>query len=481
MATLFSQTVMPNYEKDTATNMKENINETILIVLRKDLKSNRIKIDYVKIENPLSNEIREFERICDNPDTTLQGVKNYIQKTSTFNLLTTHYRYCRFLNGSYQAFSANNQNTISEIDNRHQLIQFNAKENPDTYNAEEKIEEYKQELKNKYILWVKAFSINKTYRLCHEDKSIIAFSHRIDGWSKPLYQLTPNFFLEIKTNFGYGRASYFYTKLKYKDIEITPFSEWINYEFAKFSEIVRYTQSHILDNEYWLEAMEFTKDACNLSITNETEFVEKYIIEECEAMVVGLEEIFHKEHFSFKDRHKNNYTKDKKGHVLVEFRGEKISGALDFIAKILEFEKIASIKSFIVRIEQSNRKIQPILDEESKIIKVKLNNLNLDKEQLKPEYERVVEDQKFYSKKRDELKEQLIKNGTLDPKQVDQIKLNNAFNDKYTDYKEFEKEYMDITDKYRVLIEQIQNLTKILENIASHNNKIHDYFKNKRA
>ena len=47
--------------------------------------------------------------------------------------------------------------------------------------------------------------------------------------------VTPNFSVEIKTNFGYGSVSYFYTKLKYKNIEITPFSEWVDYEFARFA------------------------------------------------------------------------------------------------------------------------------------------------------------------------------------------------------------------------------------------------------
>ena len=85
----------------------------------------------------------------------------------------------------------------------------------------------KEEIKDKYILWNNAFSINKAYNICKKDKSILSFSHRKDGWSNPVYQLTQNFSVEIKTNFGYGRKSYFYTKLNYKEIDITPVSEWI--------------------------------------------------------------------------------------------------------------------------------------------------------------------------------------------------------------------------------------------------------------
>ena len=459
--------------------MKEEINETVLSVLRKNKKTNQIVIDYVNFENPLSKEILEFEQACDNTETKLEELILFIKNNPTFNQLTTHYRYCRYLNGSYQAFSAKNQDTITEINNRKQLILFNAKENHN-YNVKEKIEEFKQELKLKYKLWVKAYSINKTYRICNEDKSIIAFSHRIDGWSKPLYQLTPNFSLEIKTNFGFGRASYFYTKLKYKDIEITPFSEWINYEFAEFSEIVRYTQSHLLQNEYWLEAMTFSKDACNLSTTNEVKFVEKYIIDECEEMVKGLEEIFHKEHFSFKDREKQNYKKDKKGHILVEFRGEKISGALDFISKILEYKRIISIQTFIDRIEIINKKIQPILEEESKIIKIKLSNLKAEKDELKPQFDKVVEENNLYNKKKAELQKLMIANGELDLRQIDTVKLNKEFTAKYEEYEDFFKEYKLITESYRILIEQIKNLTKINDNITSYKERIIQHFKIKK-
>lgn len=272
--------------------MKEKINEKVLCVLRMNESTNQIKIDYIDIQNPFLQLINKFSSLCNSPESTLGQIAKFIKDTKQFDQLTAHYRYCKSLRGAYQAFSANNKDTLEEIAYGERLMLLNHKENPDEYNLELHTTLYKEELKQKYILWAKAFAINKTYKLCHEDKSILTFSHRIDGWANPLYQLTTNFSIELKTNFGFGHASYFYTKLKYKNIEITPFSEWIDYEFAKFSEIVRYTKPHILQNEYWQEAMEFSKDACNLSLTDEQKFVEKYIIDECEKMVTGLEEIF---------------------------------------------------------------------------------------------------------------------------------------------------------------------------------------------
>lgn len=456
--------------------MKEHINEEVLCILKKNKLTNQIEVNYLTIEKPLAKIIDNFSTLCENPNSTLQQIINFIETTEELNQLTNHYRYCVKLSGSYQAFSANNQNTIIEIIKQEQLILLNQKNNPEKYDIKKAISYFKQELNAKYILWSKAFSINKTYRLCHGDKNILTFSHRIDGWSNPVYQLTPNFSVEIKTNFGYGKASYFYTKLKYKNIEITPFSEWIDYELAKFSEIVRYTQSHKLQNEYWIEAMEFSRDACNLSMADEVKFVEKYVIDECERMISGLEEIFNKDHFSFKDREKERYTVDKKGHFLVEFRGEKISGALDFISKILEFENITSIKSFISRIEICNKRIQPILEGEAKILKVKIANLTEEWKDLKPKYDKVIEENNDYNNRKIELKNQMLHNGQLNIQSFDTLKLDKVFNIKYPDFKEFNEEFKNVTGSFRLLSEQIQNLTKVFDNIITYKDKIIKHF-----
>lgn len=455
--------------------MKEKINEEFLCVLRKDKLTDQIEVDYVKIEVSFSKIIDKFSKLCDKSNSTLEQVMDFIKTTEELNQLTSHYRYCVSLHGAYQAFTANNQDTVAEIISRQQLMLLHQKED-EYYDINKAIAEYKEQIKSRYILWSKAYSINKAYRLCHEDKSILTFSHRIDGWSNPVYQLTTNFSVEIKTNFGYGNASYFYTKLKYKNIDITPLSDWVYYEIAQFSEIVRYTQSYLLRNEYWLDAMVFSRDACNLSMESEELFVEKYIIDECENMVKGLEEIFSNDHFSFKNREKIQYSVDKKGHVLVEFRGEKISGALDFISKILEYESIASVKSFIKRIEACNRKIQPILVDEAKILKGKISDLKKEINALKPKHDKVVEENTLYNKKKIELQKEMVSKGQLNVRLIDTVMLDKEFNVKYPKYTEFLKEYKSVTESFRMMTEQLQNLTRVYENIISYNDKITQHF-----
>jgi hypothetical protein len=455
--------------------MKKKINEEVICLIRKD-EGNQIVIGYMDIINPFKTSVDELAELCEWPTSTIDEILSYIQTTKDFELLTSYYNYCVSLTNSFEGFFANNQNFIKEIKDRYQIILFKKMENPDTYNIENAIKGLKFEIKNKYILWSRAFAIKNTYRLCHEDKSIIVFSHRMVGWSNPVYQLTPDFSIEIKTNFGYGRVSYFYTKLKFKNIDITPFSEWVDYEFASYSDIIRYTQSHPLMNEYWEEAMDFSLDACNLSLIDEVKFVEKYIIDECEKMVSGLEELFNKEVFTFRTRYKREYSVDKKGHVLVGFRGEKISGALDFISKILEFDNITKVKSFIRRIEECNKRIQPILLEEAKILKIKIESLTKERDELQPKYDEILKISNEYNSKRNKLYNEMISKGELNSNWNNTLKLENAFVIEFPDYTKFKEEYKRVSENYGILIQKIQSNTKFRDNIVSYNDKILRYF-----
>lgn len=455
--------------------MIEKINKEFLCVLRKS-NTNEIMIDYIDIINPFKTLVNNLASLCDKKETTIEEIVNYIQNIKEFDQLTSYYSYCVSLENAFQGFSANNQFFIDEINFLYNLILARKEDDPFTYNHQKEIEKLKSQIKEKYYLWSNAFAINKAYNLCREDKSILIFSHRMHGWSNPIYQLTSNFSVEIKTNFGYGRSSYFYTKLKYKNIDITPFSEWVNYEFSSFSEIIRYTQSYNLKNKYWFDAIVFSRDACNLSLSDEVKFIEEYVINECENMVSGLEEILNREHFTFINRDSKEYSVDKNGHVLVEFRGEKISGALDFIGKILEFEKITDIKTFITRIEQCNKIIQPILVEDAKILKIDVENLNIERNKLQPIYDEVVKINSEYIELKNKLQNDMISKGLLHSNLFDTKKLEIEFTNRYPSYTSFKEEFKEVISKYRILREQIQNKTKVREKIISYNEKIVKYF-----
>lgn len=452
--------------------MEDRINESVLCVLKMHKSNNRIEIDYIDIAASLRNVIDKFCKMCDNPSISLQDIIHFIKNSAELNKLNGNYKYCTTLYSPYQGFVANNENVIKEINIQQNIIICNYNKNPEKHCIKKATNDYKEELKLRYILWNKAYSIYETYLLCNFNLDILTFSHREEGWSDPVYQLTPNFSVEIKTNFGFGRRSYFYTKLKYKNIEITPFSEWIIYEKANFSEIIRYSKSHRLNNEYWQEAMEFSRDACNISLSDEGLFIEKYVISECEIMVSGIEKILNENVYNFMNYDKNLYKVNKEGHALVEFRGEKISGALDFISLILEFENIALIKSFIQRIEYCNTIIQPILLSESQIILEKIDKLKVDKSSLQNQYDAVITKNNFYDQKKVELQAQMLRNSKLVITYIDKVKLDSEFNSIYPYFELFKQEFERVSAKYRILCEQIQNFMTVRNKIVSYNNKI---------
>lgn len=457
--------------------IKEFINEHYLCVLRKNT-LNLLEVDYVIIEKPFTKIVNQLVVLCDNLNTTLEQVVEFLEKNQDLNRLSGFYFYCDRLDGAFQSFAADFHGKIQQV--KDVMLLVSHRENQPGYNKEQQIAFCKSGVKKDIVLWHNAFSIARAYDLCRTDSGILSFSHRDAGWAAPRYQLSPAFSLEFKTNFGYGSSSYFYTKLRYKDIDIIPFSEWITYEYALFSEVIRYTRSHILDNKFWLEAMEFACEACNLSLTNENGFIEKYVVEECEKMVSGLEAILHQSLFLFRNRQMQVYHVDKYGHVLIEFRGEKISGALDFISKIIEFQGFASIRSFVDRIEECNRTIEPILVDESKLIQEKLVHLQTERDRLRPKYEQTVRENEEYEKGKLVIKDQMKATGELNEESFDFVKFEKQFLVNFPDYKTFIEEHNKIVGGFQLLLAQIENLETVNKNITSYQEKIRRYFEERR-
>lgn len=197
--------------------------------------------------------------------------------------------------------------------------------------------------------------------------------------------------------------------------------------------------------------MKFSCDACNLSLTNEVKFIEKYVIDECEKMISELEGLFNNNKFIFKDRKGKKYSVDKSGHVLVDFQGEKISGALDFIVKILEFDKIFSINKFIQRIEECNRKIQPILIEEAKILEIKIKNLEIEINEIQPKYDIIFSENNKYKYKRNMLQSEMIVKGEISEDLSNIHKLDSEFILRFPEYNKFKKEFDIIFENYRII------------------------------
>lgn len=387
---------------------KSKVNEDYLLLLNHKPNSNEIYIDRKKIDKPLNHKLDRFIELCDNPSVELNEIKHYFSNWSEVHRLVGYHKYCRSLNNAGEGFNVNVLKTIELIEEK-QVNLDSKKKSKKSY--DEELLAFKKELKNNVLLWFTSSAITETYNKLRGDSNNIIYSHRKRGWEMPAYQIHPDFSIQVKTNFGYGRSSYFYTKINFKGLDIVPFTDWINYQFAELTEIIRYSSKHKLVNESWHEAFAYILKAYNVFLNDETEdkihFIKIYIVEVCDNFVVGLNRILTADYVSIKEHKFLNLEKeyvdfDYEQHSLNEFKGKKISGALEFIPKMEEFKTVTKVAGFIKDIEKANQTILPILKDEYITINEKLNELYLEldikEEEVKHFKQKIndIEERKYY-------------------------------------------------------------------------------------
>ncbi len=507
------------------------INQNCLAILKyDDLKSqSKLISEYVEIELFFSNEVTNYMNMFNNQEffnlNDIRRIKDYFINNIQLNKLNMEYRYCKKLDGRYEGFSVDIKKNILKLESFIDLVEnkidldnlkdidekiFNELKN-DFYNlliflidesiyADDTefsmylekdilninefllkiysyiIESYKYKIK----LWADAYSIQKAYRLCHDKKDILFFSHRINGWASPVCQLHKELSAEYKTNFGYGHSSYFYIKLKFKTIELIPFSDLIRYRNAGFFEINQYTQKYNLSNNEWASALSFLVKAYNILIEDKKKFIQIYMIDEIKRLLKGLAELMENDHFTFDDD-KNYITKydEETGEVInqdmnpieiIILRAKKITNSLDFISKIQEYQNMVEIDTAINKIENFNTNMKYILENE--IIKVNQNLQNFNKaiQDLKPRY---FDLQQMYNTFKE--KENLIKKNNNFPSD----KCHEVFLEENPDFLSFMENYEPLKERFIQLNNKYNSTKHILKELQNYNNQIINYFKNK--
>ena len=447
------------------------INEDVLCVLRKNAGNDHFSLTYEPIEIQLNEELDELYTHINDANNSGSDVYNFIKNHTTLNVLFKKYNFCTYLNNTtYPA-----QNDINSQVVYDDLAKIENQFNDPNFRGTVLLTICK--------LRALAYSLEKAYRDSESNDHILAFSHRRVGWSEKPYQLDANFSIQFKTNFGYVNSSYFYTKLKYKNIEIVPISEWVHYRNAKLSEIISASAVHSVTNESWNQAMEYGQNACNLFKSNETEFVNQYLKQECEKLILGLFNIKSSSAFNLrKNQDRFNPIFEEivlSGSELVAFRGDKISGALYFIESIKNLESVLSIADYINQIESLNRETLPILEIEfQKILDLlpRLNNQLLD---LKEKYDNFNKQDEKYDQIRSMLKEELEITEEYEEKSYSDKRelLDSKFSEKHPEYNIFQKSFNDAKEKYYALDSKIWSLDNDLNSIEESKDKIKSYLK----
>ena len=261
--------------------VKNTINESHIVTLVKCNNSNELQIKATKIEplTEITDDLYHFLKdnvdninAINNEELVYQIKRNIdeIKKYSNIN-------YCTEIGGSYllTGLEANFVKKLAEIVSEIIL--------------------YKSGVVRKLIRFLEfkkeALRFNTTLNPIKNNKLNLMYSHRYYGWHRESYEIDSIFNIKVDSNFGFGFVSYFYTIMNFDGIQITPFSDWIKYKYARVCEIRRYSKSHLLNDSSWLEVFQYVIEATALYNESPKLFIEKYIIEECEKLVVGLEKI----------------------------------------------------------------------------------------------------------------------------------------------------------------------------------------------
>lgn len=176
-----------------------------------------------------------------------------------------------------------------------------------------------------------------------------------------IYDVSQNLKIKIFTNFGYGTSAAFWCVLIYKGLVIVPYSMYVNYYYANASDLCRFTRNYIVTADNWHRILDFIAEVVNLESQGEEAFQRRWIRQEVEDMMRGLERIVQDPEAYFdkwaakSDRRNKSIYKSVcamngrecemyacyKEEMLLDFQAEKVSGAFDFLSSLRKLKSLS--------------------------------------------------------------------------------------------------------------------------------------------
>lgn len=305
------------------------VNATHICVLRKVENENKVKVDFVELKYKYHEQLDELRRMAENDNRSVFDMQDYV-KGSSLRRLSLDFDFCSCLSDSYQWIPCLQE--ISFADYRLKIDEYDKKK--DQKAKENYVRDQRQSYYNRIAYRALPAALEDLSNELNKDSSVLAYSHRRVGWASPAFNLNDDIKVVYLTNFGYGCASYFFLQVFYKGIGILPYSQWIHYRKACTSEIIRYTRRYHLENQEWIKTRTFTADMYNSAVRDPASFIQNNILNEVEEMVSGLEYIQSSNNYRTQESFFNPSRIVLTGDDMVRFKGEKISGALDFLDQL---------------------------------------------------------------------------------------------------------------------------------------------------
>lgn len=431
------------------------------------LKGNELIIETLPINNIHAEEFNELLNFINTKYKLPTEKLNYIANNKKFKSLFGRMNYCSDPSKAYQGFYKSLEEIIEQyiipkaILNKSEFIEILNKRFEEDLKKRKEAYDYENTMKDSTAIKLKNTSK--------------AHSHCLVGWKTFKFNVNRDLNFEAITNFGYGNSSYFYGKVIFKGLQIIPYSDWIFYEKANLYEIINYTRKYEVNYNSWEILFNFFVEVNNEINKSEIMFINKYIIQECEKMIEGLNKIKESNTFIFITSERINKNFNKVGHELIEFRGEKISGALDFIEEIAAFANYLDTNRYKTVIEKLNLEMKPILKNEITLIDQKLKELNNNKLKLEMQLKNAKLNYEISEFERQEY----IKNQTIMNNNISIEYLSKIYIETHEEYVINEKEYKKYETLFLENEAKLNSIIHIQEKINIHLEKIDSYFTEK--
>lgn len=245
---------------------------------------------------------------------------------------------------------------------------------------------YEEQLKSTFlaqaIRYIEAVDFMATSSKLKEQPTIRMMSHEKIGWKEMLYKISKDLDIKVMTNFGYGASSYFFVNVRYKGIDLLPYSQLVRYYYARMADIIAYTRSYNTERESWQVALAFVADIGNRAQQGDFSFAHDWLEHEITEMLEGLNEIRQNPKTILEDFKKrkpesdglysvhNLFGNDLQSYQIypdelaIVFKAEKTTNALRFINKLQKAGAIYQpAKDAIQIIKNHNRQIASEIEE----------------------------------------------------------------------------------------------------------------------
>lgn len=468
---------------------KSQVNEKYVLAL---VENSDTTLSVRRMDIPSSEvPIAKLEAMVDNPNRTVYDMSSYFYSLFSPKVKAFAFCYPSEYNDSYidsrsvpeEISYADYVKGVKDIE-----ATFNAKhrfsrEPLDALKLklDKEIIEANQSAKKKYLkkasIYIKCQRLSETVNKIKEHEGIKLYSRDVVGYSTYTHKINDDITVELRTNFGFGRAAYFNLTIKYKDIVVLPYSYLVHYYYANMKSLMACTRAYRPLRESWEASIDFIADFVNQSIYDPRRFVSEYVIKEVEEMMKGLRAIMDNP-AEVQSRIKDSCSSEirlsvirpfnKDEFVMMEtmadelttlFKAEKITGALLFVENLRQLQEICGDMSALIdEILSMNKEVKPEISPVLKSVRSTIETFKREEMNLERQI-KFKENRKLYFDKR---KERLQAKMTF----TEKIAHDKIFREKNPLYVKLEEEINELNQKVYNLQDKIRKRERVEERLT---------------